>query len=313
MVEVVSFDRGLGSAYERYHFYRLVSRWAAELGVTSALEGPVDGMAGVPGVHCVGLARERIPVLSVVRSAAQAEVTRGIYASAGASTFEVRTVDGPLDVDDYAAVRALPPHDLVIAYHALDMPDWRGYLRALAGLARKLLVVTTCNPDNWGVTLVRATGALRGVRLAAPEAWRTAVLAPTLWELGRVREHVYFDAPWWPDLQVSPGQSLKDRARRLWTTPAAEVEFTASGKDSVLARRFVYGAGRWPYFGGDGWEDELAPALARHPSFEGRSDRLGVHAAHLHAFVVDTRPSTPQGRRRLAQAASPRHGPQGCA
>jgi hypothetical protein len=298
----ITHDRGLGSAYERYHFYQLVARWAESFGIKSLLEGPRDGMAGVPGVHGVGVARQGIPVLSVVRSREQAEVTRAVYERTGATTFEVRTLEGPLDTDDFAPVRALPPHDMVIAYHALETRDWRPYLRALGRLARKILVVTTCNPHNWGVTIVRSVATLRGVRgLAAPDAWRTEILAPELWEIGRVKSHVYFDAPWWPDLQVSPGQSLLDRAKRLWTTRAREMEFTASGRDSVLAQRFVYGAERWPYFGGEGWLDELQPALERHPAFEGRKGRLGRLAAHLHAFVVDTSPRTPQARRRLEQ------------
>lgn len=298
----ITHDRGLGSAYERYHFYQLVSRWAASFGIESVLEGPRDGMAGVPGVHGVGLARQGIPVLSVVRSREQAEITRAVYERAAAKAFEVRSLEGPLDTDDYAPVRALPPHDMVIAYHALETPDWRAYLRAVGRLARKVLVVTTCNPHNWGVAIVRSVAAMRAVRgLEPPEAWRMEVLAPELWEIGRVKSHVYFDAPWWPDLQVSPGQSLFDRAKRLWTTRASDMEFTASGKDSVLAQRFVYGAERWPYFGGDGWAAELQPALARHPSFEGRTGRLGALAAHLHAFVVDTSPRTPQARRRLEQ------------
>lgn len=103
---------------------------------------------------------------------------------------DTRTLEGPLDTDDFAPVRALPPHDMVIAYHALETPDWRPYLRALGRLARKILVLTTCNPHNWGVTIVRA---------------------------------------------------------------------------------------------------------------EGRTGRLGALAAHLHAFVVDTAPRTPQARRRLEQ------------
>jgi len=305
MSALITHDRGLGSAYERYHFYQLVSRWADHYGVKSLLEGPRDGMAGVPGVHGVGLACQGLPVLSVVGSREQAAVTRAVYERAGATKFEVRALEGPLDADDFAPVRALPPHDMVIAYHALETDDWRAYLRALGRLARKVLVVTTCNPHNWGVMIVRAVGTVRGARgLAPPDAWRTEVLAPELWEIGRVKSHVFFDAPWWPDLQVSPGQSLFDRAKRLWTTRAKEMQFTASGKDSVLAERFVYGAERWPYFGGEGWREELLPALKRHPSFEGREGRLGALAAHLHAFVVDTAPRTPQARRRLEQVST---------
>jgi hypothetical protein len=182
--------------------------------------------------------------------------------------------------------------------------DWRGYLQSLAKLARKALIVSVCNPDNWGVAAIRWAGRLRGRRdLEAPETWRTEVLAPALWSIGRVRDHVYFDAPWWPDLQVAPGQSLLDRARQLVAQRRRDVRFTAGEQGAKLAERFVYGADKWPYFGGEGWIDELLPALLRHPGFDGSRTRLRSRIAHLHAFVVDTQPRTPQARRRLARVA----------
>lgn len=298
--ELLAHDRGLGSAYERYWFYKLLDRWADELGAESLLEGPLDGMAGVPGVHGVGLARRGKHVTSVVVSEKQAEITRAIYERAGAAKFVDVRVVAP---DDQAAIDALPKADLVLAYHTLSfVPDWRAYLARVAKQANKGFIVSVCNPDNWGVAIIRNVGRLRGIGgLEPPEYWRTDVLAPELWKLGRVKEHEFFDCPWWPDLQVSPGQSLLDRAKKLVTMRKKGVQFTADGTDSQLAQRFVYGAERWPYFGDDeGWKDELEPALRRHPSFERtRAARVKALAGHLHAFLVDVRPRTPQERRRL--------------
>jgi hypothetical protein len=167
-----------------------------------------------------------------------------------------------------------------------------------------VLVVTVCNPDNWGVAAIRLASALRGLSgLKPPDVWQTPVLAPELWSVGRVRDHVYFDAPWWPDLQVAPGQSLLDRARQLLGQRRSEVRFTADERGAKLAERFVYGRSKWPYFGGDGWAEELEPALRRHPSFEQARPALGRHVAHLHAFVIDTRPRTPQARRAALRMA----------
>ncbi len=286
----VEHDRGLGTAYERWCFYQLIEKWAAEYGAESMLEGPVDGVAGVRGVHGVGLARAGMKVVVAVPSEACATVAKGVYASAAkGSRVDVRVVVP-------AQVAELPPSDLVVAYHAVSfVDDWRGYLAALGKLARKALIVTVCNPQNWGVAAIR----LRGMK--PPAVWHTEVLAPELWKLGWVRDHVYFDAPWWPDLQVAPGQALKDRLRQLFGQRRADLRFTADMQGAKLAERFVYGADRWPYFGGVGWHDELSPALLRHPAFEGVGSRLGKYVAHLHAFVVDVRPRTAQARRRLAQ------------
>ena len=299
MKHLVEHDRGLGTAYERYCFYQLLEQWAARFEVESFLEGPVDGMAGVAGVHGVGLARRGVPVVSAVPTEQHAQVARAVYATGG-SLAEVLVAG-----EDAESVARLPRSDMVVCYHALSfVPDWRAYLQAVAALARKVLVVTVCNPDNWGVSVVRAMARLRGVAgMEAPESWRTEVLAPELWRLGRVREHTYFDCPWWPDLQVSAGQSLTDRLRRM--TSAKKFQFTDTPEESQLAERFVYGDGRWPYFGGDGWVDELLPALLKHPAFEGaRSKIVRRRSAHLHAFVVDMRPRTPRQRRSLAQVES---------
>ena len=295
MTPVITHDRGLGSAYERYIFYQWLDRWADRYKIASVLEGPVDGMAGVPGVHGVGLARRGIPVVSAVSSDPQAVVTDAVYASVGAKV-TMRVLGDASDVSE------LEPADLVIVYHALTfVPDWRVYLRSIGRLAKKLLVVTTCNPDNWGVSAMRWVGRLRGIAgVEPPASWHTQTLAPALWEAGRVREHVYFDCPWWPDLPgISAGQSLKDRVAQLL---GKNMQFTPdAAARTKLATRYVYGRERWPYFGGAGWADELLPALLRHPSLEGASPVLARRSSHLHAFVVDTAPRSPQAKRRLLQ------------
>jgi hypothetical protein len=249
----------------------------------------------VAGVHGVGLAKRGVKVVAALPTDDHAKVARGVYETLGAPADVVVAPD--------EGFGSLPRSDMVVSYHALSfVDDWRTHLRAAAALAKKVLVVTVCNPDNWGVAVVRAMAKLRGIRgMEAPESWRTEILAPELWNLGRVRAHTYFDCPWWPDLQVSPGQSLTDRLRKMTSRSFA---FTDTPEGSKVAERFVYGPGRWPYFGGPTWIDELMPALLKHPCFEGaRSPAVRRRSAHLHAFVVDMRPRTPRQRRNLARAA----------
>jgi len=287
--QIIEQDRGLGTAYERWCFYQLMAKWAEEYEVGSALEGPVDGMAGVRGVHCAGLARTGVRVAAAVTSEGAAGVARGVYARvAPGAGVDVRVVA------DEAGVVDLPPSDMVLVYHALPfVDDWRRYLSSLGKLAKKVLVVAACNPDNWGFTAVSLIGRVR-----APDVWKAETLAPALWDIGRVREHVYFDAPWWPDLPVAPGQSLANRLKQLFVGSGG-ARFAPPERDAVLAPKYVYGPERWPYFGGPGWLDDLEPALLRHPAFEGSRPAIVRRAAHLHAFVVDTRPRTPQARRRI--------------
>jgi hypothetical protein len=238
-----------------------------------------------------------VHVVASVTTEWAAAIARGVYAlAAPRASVDVRVVA------DEARVAELPASDLVLVYHALPfVDDWRRYLAALAKLARKVFVVATCNPDNWGFTAVRLLG-----RVQAPDVWKTEILSPVLWELGRVREHVYFDAPWWPDLPVAPGQSLSNRLKQL-VAGNGGARFAPPERDAVLAPKYVYGAERWPYFGGPGWLEELEPALLRHPAFEGAGAKIVQRMARLHAFVVDVRPRTPQARRKLAQIDV--HGP----
>jgi hypothetical protein len=295
MKHVIPQDRGLGTAYERYCFYQLLEQWAHAFEVETFLEGPIDGMAGVAGVHGVGLAKQGVQVVSAVPTEEHAKIARSIYETCKAPA-DVRVVGSELD--------GLPKSDMVVCYHALSfVDDWRSYLSRVAALAKKVLVVTVCNPDNWGVAVIRSLARLRGVSgMEAPESWRTDILAPELWRLGRVREHTYFDCPWWPDLQVSAGQSLTDRLKRMMFVKKKSFAFTDGPEETTLAEKYAYGPSRWPYFGGAGWVDELLPGLLKHPCFEGaRSAVVRARTAHLHGFVVDMRPRTPRERRRLAQ------------
>jgi len=301
MKDLLTEDRGLGSAYERYCLYQLFDSWTEEFGVKTMLEGPVDGMAGIAGVHGVGLAKKGVKVVSAVPSEAHAKITRAVYEASSASE-NVNVV-----VASEADVSTLPQSEMVVCYHALSfVSDWREYLRAIAKLATKVLIVAVCNPDNWGVTMMQTLARLQGSRSAGPPAeWRTEVLAPELWNIGRVRAHTYFDAPWWPDLpafdqaDAYAGRSVFDRLKKKFT-----VRNVGASTETKLADKFVYGPDRWPYFGGPGFRDELLPALLKHPAFEASSERVKRRTAHLHAFVVDVRPRTPQQRRKLVTVAA---------
>ncbi len=307
--KLVERDRGLGTAYERYCFYERLEGWRTAYGIETMLEGPVDGMAGIHGVHGVGLARHGVKVTSALVTQEEADLARAVYthgvrAGGGAGSFEVRGGVAPT----VAAIESLPKADLVLCYHALPfVEDWPSYLQAMATRAKKLLVVAVCNPENWGVSAVRLLALARGkTSVRPPDVWHTETLAPALWGLGRVREHVYFDCPWWPDMQVAAGQSVTDRLKKLSFGKRENVSLEVPTEGAKLAEKFVYGPDKWPYFGQDaGWSDELLPALLRHPGFDGAASKWLAKVAHLHAFVVDVAPRTPQARRRLQLQDAP--------
>jgi hypothetical protein len=259
-------DVGLGSAYERWAVYELLARWLAEDPPATALEGPLDGMAGIPGLHLLPAAARGTRVTVIVPDEEGAEIVRGVYRTVG--------LEGQLDV---RAGTAWPDEtfDLVLTYNALPvMPDWRSYLAEAAAHARRQLFVSVTHPASYGVFLRKV------LRLAqpgdvAPEPFDHSSSSPRILEaeinrFGRITGDAYVDCPWWPCLSVETGETLLSGTlsrlpfgARFRRGPAAAAP-PAPGEEP-----FLYGPGRFPFFGGDGWADELEPALRRHPNLEG--------------------------------------------
>jgi len=148
------------------------------------LEGPLDGAAGVPGVHGVVLAQRGVKVATFVRTEEQAAAARGVYDASGAGGHaQIGLAKDPIPWS------ALPQSDMVLAYQSLpQVGDWRAYLGHLASLTRKVLVVAVANADRW---MTRATRVLGRLQQTGEDD------TPEVWALGRVRDHAYFEGPWW--------------------------------------------------------------------------------------------------------------------
>ena len=74
-----SVDVGLGTAYERVAVYRLLDRWLRGRGIATAFEGPLDNMAGIPGLHLIGLARRGARVTVALGEPRWLDNVRAIY------------------------------------------------------------------------------------------------------------------------------------------------------------------------------------------------------------------------------------------
>jgi hypothetical protein len=121
---------------------------------------------------------------------------------ADASTERVRAVYG-LKADVRIAGNddvILPKSDLVLIHGGALGGDWRSALTSLAKHATKLVIVAVENPLAWQAQshalLRRLTGGKATNGTNGNGGWgKTAELAPVLWELGRVREHLFLDVP----------------------------------------------------------------------------------------------------------------------
>jgi hypothetical protein len=285
-------DVGLGTAYERWAVYELLGRWLAEEPPATALEGPIDGMAGIPGLHLLPAAARGARVTVIVPDEEGAEVVRGVY----------RTV-GLEDRLDARAGTAWPQEtfDLVLTYNALpSVPDWKAYLAEAAARARRRLVVSVTHPSSYGVFLRKA------LRLAQPgekhlelfdhPSTSTRTLEPELRRYGRITGDAFVDCPWWPDLFVETGETLATGTLSRLPFGAPFRRGPAAAAPAAPGQEpFLYGPGRFPFLGGDGWADELRPALRRHPNLDGSGFRAlaSLLAHHRIRRVTKALPERP--------------------
>lgn len=258
-------DVGLGTAYERLAIYRRLSAWF-EGEVENAVEGPVDGFAGIRGLHLLPLACRGCRVTVVAEDAAALDAVAAAYRRAGASERLTLLQSDRLPDATF---------DLVLDFNGLtNVGDWRAHLAMLARHARELALFVT-HPLSYGAFAARALALLeRGPhrpRQYEHEATRARRLEAELSAHGRIEDRAWVDCPWWPDLFVEAGTTLAEELReRLHLDRPAP------------APRFVYPASEFPYGGAP--PAELRRALRRHPVFD--HSRLAPLFAHHRAYRV---------------------------
>lgn len=266
-------DVGLGTAYERVAVYRRILAWCADFLPETALEGPLDGMAGMPGLHLLPLAQRGTQVTVVTGDPPAAERVRAVYHNAGVAN-RLRLV-----------VAEEPPDrrfELVLSFNALALAsDWRAYLKRQLESATARAIVILTNAQSYGAWIRRALASVQGrgaggSELFAHESTRPQRVRPLLQRHGRVLDEAFVDCPWWPDLFVPTGTTL------LGGT-LGRVLPTGGG---ATARRFRYDEHDFPH-GLAVSPPELASALGRHPAFDGAAPWLARLFGHHRAYLVD--------------------------
>jgi hypothetical protein len=280
-------DVGLGTAYERVAIYRLFERWAKNRDIETALEGPIDGMAGIPGLHLLSLARRGTRVTVALPDNEALDIVRAVYRLQGV---EDRLTTLPV----FGDASTLPgSYDLVLTYNALPLVgDWRSYLHRLAQRTRRFFLVSVTNPYSYGVgirKLQRLVESSRKPELFDHESVRPSVLGPFLPRFGSIVEHAHLDCPWWPDLFVPTGQTLAQAT--LTRFPIIGEWFAAHAsskaqKRNGAAKPYLYGPDRFPLFSDGPGYKELATALKRHPVFDDKGALLGRLFGHHHAYLI---------------------------
>lgn len=261
-----SRDVGLGTAYERVAVTRLLLRWAPAAPAT-ALEGPVDGMAGMPGLHLLPLARRGTRVTLAHPSPEVLERARIVYERAGLSR-SLTTI--------CTEVPPAGPFELALVFNAACAgSEWQAYLSAVARVARRVVVLVS-HRGTWGAWVRRGLRAVRRqprAELFDHPAARVDLMESHLARLGRIESRAFVDCPWWPDLFVRAGDTLaSDLLRRSRLRARAP------------APQRVYGPRETPF----ALEDEpreIVRALRHHPVFD--QTAWAPVFAHHRAWVIE--------------------------
>ena len=277
-------DVGLGTAFERLAVYRRVRRWADGLNLRTALEGPVDGMAGMPGLNLLPLARTGTEVTVILPDAAAIDRVRTVYETGGLG-HKLKTIVGD-------APPAGTTYDLVLTYNALAIvDDWRAHLQRVLSWTHRWAIVSVSHPRSYGVYLSKGLKKLQGddrPQLYEHEAAQEQHLEPELRRTMRVVDMAFVDCPWWPDLFVDAGGTLLQGV-------VSAVPVVGHALAAKLARGGDTGRAPGPFdYPPDGYpfshEDEpaeLARAMARHPFFDDRSPRVAGVFAHHRAYLLE--------------------------
>ncbi len=274
-------DLGLGTAYERVAIYKLFDRWSEGRRVETAAEGPLDGMAGIPGLHLMGFAHRGIHATVCLPDDEALARVRAIYRRQGIedrlSTYRI-------------AADAVPtgPVDVLVSYNALPyVNDWRGYLKKVLSADARWFFVIVSNPVSYGTYLRRVQRTIRGedvVELFDHEATRRAAIEPELEKHGRILSHDYLDCPWWPDFLLPARKNLAGD-----TLAKVKGIFGRGASAEPSTPRFVFGENKYPFFEGEEGYDDLNRSMRPHPVFDRAPEPVARFFGHLHGYLVERR------------------------
>jgi hypothetical protein len=191
-------DRGLGTTFERFAIYGWLESVVDRYAVHAVLEGPGDGVTGIPGIHSIPLARRGCEVTLALEKPAEVALARRAWAAQGCLA-QVR----------FVCVQRLPlpfssrRFDLVWNFNRLPFIDPGRLLGEMARLSCRYVALVVPNRRNYSFPARRLYH--RRTRLSWPYG-DTAVMNPgtvrgLLEEAGlQALETRWLDVPWWPDL-----------------------------------------------------------------------------------------------------------------
>ncbi|MCP4537252.1 MAG: class I SAM-dependent methyltransferase [Chloroflexi bacterium] len=248
-------DLGLGTTFERFAIYEWLASVADGYPIHVALEGPGDGVAGIPGVHSIPLAQKGCEVTVVLEDPVEVALARQTWSAQDC-----------LAQGQFACLQGLSlpfpsrHFDLVWNFNRLPFLDPTALVAEMVRLSRRYVALVVPNRRNYGFPARR----LYHLRTGLPWTYGDmAVMTPSavhklLRRAGlRILETRWLDVPWWPDI----------------IDPVEWLVAMIPGADKLLARRQQGGDRRNGYR----WEPENLPYFdpVAHAGVHQRMRRLG--------------------------------------
>lgn len=193
-----AFDLGLGTTYERFALNAWLAQLIGKYDFRTVLEGPGDGMTGIPGLNSLIFGRQGVEVALVLGDATAVELARRGWRSQGCLG-RARFLCSP---DGRIPVRA-NQFDLVWNFNRLPFFDPRALIAEMARVSRRYVLLFVPSRHSYGFLARRLHHRL--TRQSWPygntDVMELGKIVDLLSELDlRVLETVLLDAPWWPDI-----------------------------------------------------------------------------------------------------------------
>ncbi len=219
---LTDYNEGLGLVYERFVLNDFLRDLCRRYQVTSVLEAPLYGMAGVSGINSVALAQAGCNVTLVDDNPTRLAGVERIW----------QELDLPVTLELAANWGRLPfasrSFDLAWCWAALwYLPDAGELLRELARVSRRVVFVAMPNNLQVGYWM-RKLVLERDFFPTVDERWVdiNLVRRQLSWQGVRIVEQGVLDVPPWPDTVMPANEVLKRlgiRSRQL------ESQFTGEG------------------------------------------------------------------------------------
>ena len=193
-----TLDIGLGTTYERFALNAWLAQLADRYPLRTVLEGPGDGITGIPGLNSLPFGRRGIEVVVVLEGGTAVELARRGWRSQGC----VGRVQF-LCATDGRFPCAANRFDLVWNFNRLPFFDPQALIAEMARVSRRYVLLFVPSQRNYGFLARRLHHRLTGKPwpYGNTDVMELGKVVGLLSELGlQVLETVLLDAPWWPDI-----------------------------------------------------------------------------------------------------------------